>query len=321
MNQLYTQPQDHPETALIMTHTMPDGDAVGSVIALHELLTLKGIRAWIVMDDELPESLAWLKDPRFVKRSDVRVAVGGYDVFVVDSSDLSRITDRIDLFTQARNTFNIDHHITNDYFAKFNLVDAKASSAGELIYRLFVAENLDLSLKAAEAIYVAISTDTGSFRYSNTSSETMRLAGVLIDSGIDTVAINTSLYHTRPLDSVRLLGIALENLDLPRNGQIAVSYVSLIQAEFAGVKNYETDGICEFLRDISGVEVALFLKETAPEVFKISARSKHCFDVSRLALRFGGGGHTRAAGFTVNGIMEEVKQKILSEIELTGCAK
>jgi len=315
---LYSKKEDHPKSALIMTHSLPDGDAVGSAVALSELLESMDIPAKIVMEDLLPESLEWLRDDRFVKVSEVRQNQTSmpFDVFVVDCSDLSRIADRIELFTQARKTFNLDHHVTNDYFAAINQVDSHASSTGEMIYRLFEAHDKPLSSRAAEAVYAAVSTDTGSFRYSNTSSETMRLAGALIDSGIDTAFINAKLYHTKPLDSVKLLGIALDNLTLTRGGKIAVSYVLLQQAETREINNYETDGICEFLRDISGVEVALFLKETAPEIFKISARSKHVFDVSRLALHFGGGGHTRAAGFTVSGILEEVRHKILEEIVL-----
>ena len=318
MEPLYVNKQDYPKSAIIMTHSLPDGDAVGSVVALCELLELMDIPVRIVMEDVLPESLEWLRDDRFVKVSEVRLNQSSmpFDVFVVDCSDLSRIADKSELFTQARTTYNIDHHVTNDFFASVNQVDGHASSTGEMIFRLFQVHEKPLTQRAAEAIYAAVSTDTGSFRYSNTSSETMRLAGFLIDSGIDTAAINAKLYHTKPLDSVKLLGIALDNLIMTRGGKIAVSHVLLQQAEAGEIKNYETDGICEFLRDISGVEVALFLKETAPEVFKISARSKHDFDVSRLALHFGGGGHTRAAGFTVTGILEEVRHKILEQIVL-----
>lgn len=318
MEPLYVKKEDYPNSALILTHSLPDGDAVGSAVALSELLETLDITTRIVMEDLLPESLDWLKDNRFVKVSEVRINqdTAPFDVFVVDCSDLSRISDRFELFTQARKTFNIDHHVTNDFFASVNQVDGRASSTGEMIYRLFEVHEKPLTRRAAEAIYAAVSTDTGSFRYSNTTSETMRLAGYLIDSGIDTAAINAKLYHTKPLDSVKLLGIALDNMALTRGGKIAVSHVLLQQAEAREISNYETDGICEFLRDISGVEVALFLKETAPEVFKISARSKHEFDVSRLALHFGGGGHTRAAGFTVTGILEEVRHKILEEIVL-----
>lgn len=320
MEPLYQKKEDFPSLALILTHLLPDGDAVGAVAALRLLLEALGIPALIVMEDSLPESLQWLKDEHFVSVKEAKAAIARsqhrYDVLVADCSDLSRISDRFELFAGARKTFNLDHHITNDYFAMENRVDPKASSTGEMVFRLYEAYGLALSQRAAEAIYAAVSTDTGSFRYSNTTSATMRLAGLLMDTGIDTVTINAALYHTRPLDSVNLLGIALGNLTLYQRGRIAISHVTLEQAEARKIKNYDTDGICEYLRDISGVEVALFLKETASEVYKVSARSKHVFDVSRLALRYGGGGHTRAAGFTVAGILEEVRQKILEDIEL-----
>lgn len=318
MELLYQNKEEHPQTALIMTHILPDGDAVGSVVALCELLESLDIHTRIVMEDALPESLEWLRNDRFVKVADAwrHPIKGPFDVFVLDCSDLSRISDKFELFSKARRTFNIDHHVTNDLFAEINQVDSGASSTGELVYRLFQAYEVPLTHRAAEAIYAAVSTDTGSFRYSNTSSETMRLAGALIDTGIDTVTINTRLYHNKPLDSVKLLGIALDNLLLLKGGKVAVSHVTLIEADAQEIAAYDTDGICEFLRDISGVEVALFLKETAPGVYKVSARSKYAFDVSRLALRFDGGGHTKAAGFTLSGILEEVRFKILEEITL-----
>lgn len=318
MELFYQTNEDHPKTALIMTHILPDGDAVGSAVALCELLETLGIHAKIVMEDTLPESLEWLRNERFVKVAEawMHPVKTPFDVFVVDCSDLSRISDKFEVFSKARKTFNIDHHVTNDLFAAVNQVDSAASSTGELIYRLFQAYEAPLTTRAAEAIYAAVSTDTGSFRYSNTSSETMRLAGTLIDFGIDTETINTRLYHNKPLDGVKLLGIALDNLLLLKGGKVAVSHVTLIEADAQEIVEYDTDGICEFLRDISGVEVALFLKETAAGVYKVSARSKYKFDVSRLALRFDGGGHTKAAGFTLSGILEEVRYKILEEITL-----
>jgi phosphoesterase RecJ-like protein len=317
---IYPSKTDHPAIAFILTHMIPDGDAIGSAVALHEWLSLKGIQAQIVLDESLPESLAWMVDERFVKSTDLcELKPETYDVFAVDCSDATRFSERLDLFSGARTTFNIDHHITNEFFAKFNFVDSKASSTGELIFRVFEAEKLPLTQKASEAIYVAISTDTGSFKYSNTSAETLRIAGQLVETGIDTVSINTALYHNRPIDNVRLLGLALNNLELTHCNRIAVSTLNLEEFETHHIGNTDTDGICEFLRDIAGVEVAIFLKETAPDVYKVSARSKKCFDVSQLALKFGGGGHTRAAGFTVYGLLQEVKAKILSEIDFTGC--
>lgn len=322
MQLIYPNKADHPVFAVIITHTVPDGDAIGSAVAIHEWLTLKGINAQVLLDESLPASLSWLKDDRFVKSVDpANLRPGAYDVFVVDCSDLSRFSMYFELFSGARKTINIDHHITNDFFAKVNIVDPKASSTGELIFRGFKSASLLLTKKAAEALYVALSTDTGSFRYSNTTSETLRIAAELVEIGIDTVAINTLLYHNKPFDSVMLLGMALSKLELTRSNQIAVSYLTLGMMSDQHIKSMDTDGICEFLRDIAGVEVAIFLKETAQGVFKVSARSKKWFDVSRLALYFGGGGHTRAAGFTVSGSFFEVKEKILSEIDLTGCSK
>ncbi len=152
----------------------------------------------------------------------------------------------------------------------------------------------------------------GSFKYSNTSAKTMKISSELIDAGIDLNNINTELYQNKPLEKILILQAAMQNMRLINEGKLAVTYVSLADMETYGIKTLDTDGVAEFFRDIHGVEVVILLKEKEKNVFKGSLRSKYDFDVAKLSMEYGGGGHTKAAGLAIYGELEPSIEKLIT---------
>lgn len=306
------------ERIAVLPHIHPDGDTLGSCIALGEFLKSQGLDICIVNNDRIPANLCFLNQELFCTSeafTSLGWETGSYAVFVVDSSDLLRVKDRVDIFNRAAVSLCIDHHVTNDAFSDYLWLDTEASSTGELVYLLIKACGGVISPVMAEALYVAISTDTGSFKYDNTSAKTMRIAADLLEIDFDRNRAIVEVYQNKPYDQVKLMQIALNHLKLYHLGKVGITHISLSDVEAHQIQLYDTDGICEAVRDIEGLEVAIFSREIKPGEYKISTRSKYQFDVASFALNFGGGGHVKAAGFTLFGSAEEVEQTILNALK------
>ena len=304
---------DITETSIvILPHISPDGDTLGSAVALYEYLRVNNERVWIVLDDPIPFNLEFLNVPAISEKTFMEKNITPDLLFCIDSSDLGLLGARQCLLGAAGTTVNIDHHKTNINYADHNVVDAEASSTGELMYELIVDAGGQITKEIAQAVYVAISTDTGSFKYSNTSAKTMKISGALIDAGIDLNYINTELYQNKPLEKILVLKAAMKNMRLIDDGKLAVTYVSLDDMKTYGIETLDTDGVSEFFRDIHGVEVVILLKEKERNVFKGSLRSKYDFDVAKLSLQYDGGGHTKAAGLTICGELEPSIDKLVA---------
>jgi phosphoesterase RecJ-like protein len=313
---LFTLPFDFKqwERMVVLPHIHPDGDTIGSSIALYHFLTTLGLETIIVNNDTIPVSLRFLTSEGIVSSEAFEALgweAGSYAVIVVDGSDLTRVNDRIEIYEKASFSLCIDHHITNEKFADLTWIEPTASSTGELVYELIMANGVEVTSTIARALYVAISTDTGSFKYDNTSANTLRVVADLIDTGFDVQEVIVEVYQNKDVDQVRLLQIALNHLTLHQGGKIGISYIEMRDVLSAQIENYDTDGICESIRDISGLEVAVFLREIKPQIFKVSSRSKHNFDVAKFSMNFGGGGHKKAAGFTMEMSLEEALEAIL----------
>lgn len=315
-----SQPYDFNkwERMIVLPHIHPDGDTIGSCIALYEFFNNLGLETFVVNNDAIPVSLRFLNQTGFISGEAFDAMgwePGSYAAIVVDGSDLTRVQDRLRIYEAASFKLCIDHHITNGYFADQTWIDTEASSTGELAYKLIKANGVNISVNMAEALYVAISTDTGSFKYDNTSAETLRVVADLLETGFDVQRAIVEVYQNKEIDQVRLLQIALNHLELHLDGKIGISYIEEKDLQNAGIQNYDTDGICEAIRDISGLEVAVFLREIQPQVFKISTRSKHDFDVAAFSLNFGGGGHKKAAGFTLKMDLKSAFEAILNPLK------
>lgn len=295
-------------------HVRPDGDCVGSCMGLYHYIREQYPE--IVTDvflEEVPEAYRMIKDTDKVK---TQITDGdAYDLFIcLDCGDMQRLGFSISLFENAKETLCVDHHISNDAFADNNYVVPDVSSTSELIYTLLDPEKI--SRASAEALYMGIAHDTGVFRYSCTSPETMEIAAALMRKGIDHSEIIDKTYFEKTYIQNQILGRALLESMLIMDKKCIVSVIRKKSMQFFLAKPSDLEGIVSQLRQTKGVEVALFLHEISQQKFKVSLRSKGKVDVSSIAKYFGGGGHVRAAGVTMEGSSHDVINNITAQIAL-----
>ncbi|HHY81068.1 MAG TPA: bifunctional oligoribonuclease/PAP phosphatase NrnA [Clostridiales bacterium] len=301
------------ERIALIAHIQPDGDTIGSCLALADILKAEGKSVDLYCQDNVPEALKFLQDSdQFLHCTGNEDA---YDLAIaVDCSDKERMGTCSSVFDAGRHSINIDHHISNTMYAELNLVDTNAAATGEIIYALAKSLNKQISRNAAEALYAAISTDTGSFCFSSTTSRSYRIAADLLDCGIDAERITTLLYKSNRIERIRLLGRALNSLSLYENGKVALMIITREDLSASGALDSETENLVNYAKDIMGVELGILLKEAADGSIKASFRSKGNIDVSILAGRFNGGGHKAASGASIKMEMGKVKESILAAV-------
>lgn len=294
---------------LIASHVRPDGDAVGSELALYHLLRAMGKEVDIYSQDPIPRIYAFLPGSE---------AVAGrikeperYDAaFLLDCSEMDRIGDEADAIAGVPLLINIDHHVSNRAFCEPAWIDAKASSTGEMIFRLAEALGAEITPEVAVNLYTAIVTDTGSFRYTNTSAETLKIAAELVEKGADPHFVAENVYESTPIEKVRLLAKALATLEFEWQGRIGSILVSQDMFTQAGARPEHADSFADFVRGIAGVEVGVFYTEMPDGRYKVGFRSKGRVDVERIASRFGGGGHAAAAACRIDGDFAAIKREV-----------
>jgi phosphoesterase RecJ-like protein len=300
------------ETVAIIGHIHPDGDCVGSCLATYNYI--KTYFAEIKVDvylEPIPKIFA------FLKGADRIIHTWGktkdYDLCIVqDAGDLGRLGEAVKYFRSAAKTICIDHHISNGSYADENYIFPQVSSTSELIFDLIGKEYVTKDI--AECIYVGMIHDTGVFQYSSTTAKSMDIAGFLMEKGIDFTKIVDDTFYTKTYAQNRMLGSVLLNSKLYLNGNLIIGTVSQKEMKKFDVLPKHLDGIVNQLRVTKGVRAAVFCYESE-DGFKVSMRSNDGVDVSRIAQAFGGGGHVKAAGATMNGTLDEVIQKIVVEIE------
>lgn len=294
-------------------HVRPDGDCVGSTMGLY--LYLKENFSQIETDlylESVPEAYSMIRHTDEVKSELPEGKI--YDLFIcMDCGDLQRLGFSQKLFIESKQTACIDHHVSNEAFADVNYIVPDASSTSELVYNLLDYDKM--SLETAEALYMGIAHDTGIFRYSCTSPETMEAAAQLMRKGVDTAKITDRTYYEKTYIQNQILGKALLESIMVLDQRCIVSVVRLKEMEFFKAKPSDLEGIVSQMRQTKGVEVAMFLHETASQTFKVSLRSKEQVDVSSIAKYFGGGGHVRAAGVTMKGSVHDVINNLTALIE------
>ncbi|HEY1646916.1 MAG TPA: bifunctional oligoribonuclease/PAP phosphatase NrnA [Terracidiphilus sp.] len=296
------------ERFLVCSHSRPDGDAVGSVLAFGMLLEQLGKRADLVSADRLPAVYRGLPGAEGI-RSALRVH-GPYDAVILlecDGLERTRLRGLEEFFL-----INIDHHISGRPYADLNWIDHQAASAGELVYRLVMAAGAGVTPEMATCLYTTVLTDTGSFTYGALNASTFALARDLVLAGANPVAISRDVYYSVPTSKVLLLGAALTNLH--REGCLAWLWVT--EEDMARTHSAEEDceGIVNFALGIAGVEAAVFLRELPEGRIRLSLRSKGKIDVAAIAGKLGGGGHENAAGSTLDGPLEHATSAILAEL-------
>jgi bifunctional oligoribonuclease and PAP phosphatase NrnA len=300
-------------TFLITTHESPDGDAVGSTLALAGYLRWLGKDVTLYYKDPVPDLYAFLPLADTVLHS---IPPGFYDVcFVLDVGEFSRAGKELAEFRGIGKFINIDHHLHCDRFGAINLIDAEACATGALIYRTIRGAGHEIDYPTALCIYTAVITDTGSFRYSNANPEAFAIAGEMVARGVNAWQVSEKLYESQPRQRLELLALALNTLTVSARGDFAAITVTADMFERSGANAELTDGFVNYPRSISGVEVAVFFRELRPGLFKVGFRSKGKVNVSALAAAFGGGGHHNAAGCTVSGTLEDVRQRVFTHLE------
>ena len=263
--------------------------------------------------EDIPESFKFLKDIDVLRHEIDETEK--YDLFICqDCGDKERLGFSAPLFDSAAHTFCIDHHISNQEFAEKNYVIADASSTSELVYNLFDKEKISLNI--AEALYLGIVHDTGVFQYSCASPSTFRAAADLLEKGVDAPTLIQKTFYEKTYAQNQILGRALLESILFMDGKCIASYIKKRVMEFYGITPKDLEGIVSQMRNTEGVEVAGFMYEIEPNVYKVSLRATNDVDVSRVALKFGGGGHKKAAGLTMSGSPHDVLNNISKEIEL-----
>ncbi len=298
---------------LIACHENPEGDAIGSELALALALRKMGKTVTVLNADPVPGNLAFLPGADSVVREEDG---SRYDVAVVVDCGSAERTGRVQQeICKPPVLVNIDHHRTNGGCGEYCLIDPDAAATGMLVYRILSALGVEIGYDVAVNIYVAILTDTGSFHYSNSSPEAFHIAGEMIRRGIDPWAVAEQVYETQSADRLRLLGRVLSSLEITAGGKVAsITTMKMDLADFSAGKD-SLEGFINYPRSILGVEVAVAFREESEGEIRVSFRSKGRVDVSAIALAFGGGGHRNAAGCTVRGPFAEVKRKVFGALE------
>jgi bifunctional oligoribonuclease and PAP phosphatase NrnA len=300
--------------ALVTGHQRPDGDSLGSQLALAELAGALGVTTVVVNHDPSPSTLAELPGTELVTVSEALPGdfPNGYDLVVaVECPELERAgypgLDRLPVL-------NIDHHPANPLYGEVNYVDPDAPATGEMVWRMFRAAGIEPSAAAATNAYVALSTDTGDFRYSNATGRAFRAAAEMVDAGASPTAVALWIHGRRREAAVHLLGEALSTLRLEQGGSVAVIELDEHAFRRSGAGPEDTEDIINHPRAIDGVRAVVFLKQWEAGTVRVSLRSADRVDVRRVAERFGGGGHANAAGCTLRGDLAAARELVVAAV-------
>jgi phosphoesterase RecJ-like protein len=292
-------------------HSIPDGDSVGSVLAMKYLLSGIGVECYLPAEHGFPALFRFL--PGAEDTLKINNLPKSYDAAVIlDCTDLGRLGDDLEKFIRmSSKIINIDHHVSNHQFGQYNYVDSNASATGEIVFELVKLLDQPLTREIAENIYSAIVMDTGSYRYENTTDKTHRITAELVKTGIDVAGINRNLFEKKDVISLKILGYALNVLSTSDDKKVAWVTLPYKEMHEMGVRDEHAEGIINYPRMLQGVEVGLLFREITPDRFKVGFRSNSLVDVNKLASVFGGGGHPRASGCLIEGCRQQVEKKVI----------
>lgn len=300
---------------ILAGHVVPDGDSVGSTLALGFMLEQLGKTVQMVSQDAIPATYRFLPGVERIHVGSVPEA--DYDCLVtLDCSTPERLGPAVQPLVSRPGirVLNIDHHISTGPFGDLNHIDPAAAAVGEILFDLAGPLGARITADVSVCLYVAIATDTGSFRYENTTAETHRRVARLMETGLDTAAVNTRLFDERPLAALKLLHQVLGTLSVRAGGRVAsLRLTRAMDAEYG--EEVDAEGLINYARRISGVEVGILFRELPEGQIKVGFRSKRAVDVAALASAFGGGGHPRAAGCRFEGELAEVERRVLDAAE------
>ncbi len=304
LKELSNQLKNEKKIALFC-HVRPDGDTIGSAYGLKCALEYFGVPTDVYCDDYIPERFNFILQGDAPKKD----FTAGYTALVaIDCADVTRLGSYCDIFANFKNTYNIDHHVSNNRYAKTNYVVDKAANC-QNVFDLVCQMGYPISQKAANFLAMGLLTDTGGFRHKNVTPETLLTASKLVEAGADLNNIYYYMFTRQTKARAKLFGITMQKICYLLDGRFAVAITLMGDVANSGASADETEGFIDFVMGIQGVEVGACILEIEKDKFKVSLRSKKA-DVSGVAQTFGGGGHTLASGCRIAGSMEEVVDKL-----------
>lgn len=298
----------------ITFHVSPDGDSLGSSMALMHGLNKLGKHAYILSKDKVPEPLSFLPYAGKVDGTAKNVLDGTDCMVVLDCGNFERISAELNVNSGKYQLINIDHHISNDYYGDLNYVDTSAAAVGELIFNILEELNVEIDETIGMCLYTSLVSDTGGFKHSNTTYNTHVVAGKLIDSGINFSEIHRLLFQNKKYKRLKLISKVIEDMYLIADGRVCIMKLSKDMLNAVDIEASDTSDIVSLGMDIDTVEVAVLIKES-DEGVKISLRSKAIVDVRKIAEQFGGGGHVKASGLSLNKSLKEAEVVIINAVE------
>ena len=303
------------QSFVLISHVRPDGDAIGSQLALGFSLMAAGKSVRLINEDGLPDNLTFMAGSEKIERPPaeplaVEVAIA------LDTATKPRLGENaLHGASQAKIWINIDHHKSNPAYGDLNLIDPSSPATGQILYELITALDLPMPAESRDAIYVAVSTDTGSFQYPSTTAKTYEMAADLIRRGLDVGTLNSQTYDNHPYRRVELMRALLNTLELSADGLVATWELHDQTRLDLALRPEDSEGLIDIIRAIRGVQLAVFFEELEDGKIRVSMRSKDKrVDVCQIALEFGGGGHTLAAGIRMTGPLETAKAAVLAAI-------
>lgn len=300
------------DSIVIMTHIAPDGDALGSAFSLGLAFEAMGKKVCVYLEEPVPRMLDFLPGQH--------LNVNNFDdvcdlAVCVDTGDIQRIGKGSNIYSAALKKIVIDHHTTNDMEADGLWIDKKAAAAGEMVYFLIKDMNIEINYDIAVNLYTAIVTDTGGFRYGNTRPQSHIIAANLLGHGIPFADIAKKVFDTVSYSKMSLIKKAMQNLTLYCDGKVAVSWLLNEDINTVNAQPDDFEGLVNIGRNLEGVEVSLFLREEKPGFYKGSLRANNYVDVAAVSGIFTGGGHKRAAGFSIKGSLQDNVKRVLAELK------
>lgn len=300
---------------VIMSHVRPDGDAIGSQVALGFALMAMGKTVYLINEDGVPESLAFMAGSEKVttppaKPLEVEVAIA------LDTANKPRLGEKsLHAASKAKFWVNIDHHISNPAYGDLNIIDGTSPATGQILYQLIRALDMPLPDETRDAVYVAVSTDTGSFQYGSTTAATYELGADLIRRGLDVGKINADTYDNHPFRRLEMMRELLNTLEISPDGKIANWELRDAVRLKLDLQPDDSEGLIDMIRGVKGVRVAAFFEELEGGKIRVSMRSKDKgVNVCDVAAKFGGGGHALAAGIRMAGSLEDAKAAVLAAL-------
>ena len=317
MNQIISQLKKSNHV-LLATHINPDGDAIGSLIALGLALNALNKKTTLYNESPIPVAYHFLPWVNHIERH--IDGVSSFDTAIIlDCSELKRIGKAGLTVSRIPVIINIDHHITNTGFGDFQLVDTFACATAQILYRLLRRMDISISRDMAVSIYTGILTDTGSFRFSNTNRAAFEISGEMVRLGVDPYHVAQHLFGRYSFGRTKLLNLALDSIEITDNGKFSLMTLTKEMFEATGTQAEDSEGFIDYAGSIKNVKVAAFIKEednfkgaSQQNRFHVSLRSDGTVDVAKIAVSFGGGGHFSASGFDIEATLPDVKNKIFS---------